>query len=110
MRKRWLVLGLLVTLLLVPAGLLTAARGLDLPGGGWVRLVAFTPYAVVLYALAVLLLLPAWIWGRGSWRAVARVAVCIGVGGVLLHAVWAAGPYVGTPSAEAADAATPHRR
>jgi endonuclease/exonuclease/phosphatase (EEP) superfamily protein YafD len=106
MRKRWLVLGLLVTLLLVPAGLLTAARALDLPGGGWVRLVAFTPFAVVLYAAAVLFLLPAWIWGRGSWRGAARVVACLALLGLLLHAFWAAAPYVGTPSA---DAATPHR-
>ena len=35
MKLRWLLLGLLVTLLLVPAGVLTAARVLDLPGGTW---------------------------------------------------------------------------
>jgi len=106
MRKRWLLLALLVTLLLVPAGLLTTARALDLPGGGWVRLVAFTPYAVVLYALAVVLLLPAWIRGRGPWRGAARTVLCVAVLGVLVHGFWSAGPYVGTPSAAAA---TPHR-
>jgi endonuclease/exonuclease/phosphatase (EEP) superfamily protein YafD len=106
MKLRWLLTGLVATLLLVPAGLLTAARSLDLPGGGWVRLVTFTPFAVALYALAVLVLLPAWVWGRGFWRSATRTVVCVGLVGVALHAFWAAAPYVGTPSA---DAGTPHR-
>ncbi len=73
MKLRWLLLGVLTTLVLVPALLLTTARLLDLPGGTWVRLVAFTPYALVLYAAALLLLLLAWWRGRGFWRGTARV-------------------------------------
>jgi endonuclease/exonuclease/phosphatase (EEP) superfamily protein YafD len=102
MKLRWLLLGVLTTLLLVPALLLTTARTLDLPGGTWVRLVAFTPYALVLYAAALLLLLVAWWRGRGFWRGTARLLVVVSVIGLLLHAFWASGPYVGTPAAEAA--------
>lgn len=101
MKLRWIALGLLVTLLLVPAGLLTAARLLDLPGGAWVRLVAFTPYALVLYAAAVLLLLLGWWRGHGFWRGTARLLVVVSLLGVALHAFWASGPYVAGPSAQA---------
>ncbi len=103
MKLRWLLLGLLVTLLLVPAGVLTAARGLDLPGGTWVRLVAFTPYAAALYLVALLLLLIAWARGRGLWRGTARLLAVVALLGVALHAYWASGPFVGTPQAEATD-------
>ena len=102
MKLRWLLLGVLTTLLLVPALLLTTARMLDLPGGTWVRLVSFTPYALVLYAVALLLLLLAWWRGRGFWRGTARLLVVVSLLGVVVHAFWASGPYVGTPSAEAA--------
>ena len=102
MKLRWLLLGLLVTLLLVPARLLTTARLLDLPGGTWVRLVAFTPYALVLYAAALLLLLLAWWRGRGSGAARRGCSSCVSLLGLLLHAFWASGPYVGAPAAEAA--------
>src|SRR6478735_12720235 len=102
MKLRWLLLGVLTTLVLVPALLLTTARALDLPGGTWVRLVAFTPYALFLYAAALLLLLLAWWRGRGFWRGTARLLVGVSVLGLLLHAFWASGPYVGTPAAEAA--------
>lgn len=106
MKLRWLLLGLLVTLLLVPAGLLSAARLLDPPGGGWVRLVSFTPYAVVLYAAALLLLLLAWLCGRGFWRGVARTLAVVALVGAAVHAVWASGPYLGTSTAAAG---TQHR-
>ena len=102
MKLRWLLLGVLTTLLLVPALLLTTARMLDLPGGTWVRLVAFTPYALPLHVGALVLLVLAWWRGRGFWRAAARLLVVVPLLGVALHAVWAAGPYVGTPGAQAA--------
>src|SRR5512141_381639 len=101
MKLRWLLLGLLVSVLLVPAALLATARLLDLPGGVWVRLVSFTPYALVLYAAAVPLLLLAWWRGRGFWRGSARLLVVVSLLGVVLHAFWASGPYVGTSAAEA---------
>ena len=106
MKVRWLLLGLLVTALLVPAFLLTGDRLLDPQGGTWVRLIAFTPYAVLLYAAALLPLLLAWWRGHGFWRGTARLLVVVSLVGMLLHAFWASGPFVGTP---AADAASPHR-
>lgn len=107
MKLRWLLLGLLVTVLLVTAGVLTAARVLDLPGGTWVRFVSFTPYALVLYVLAMLLLLPAWWRGRGFWRGTARALTVVALVGVAVHAYWAGGPFLGTESAQAATPATP---
>jgi len=101
MKLRWLLLGLVLTALLVPALLLTYARLLDPQGGTWVRVVAFTPYAVALYALALLVLLLGWWRGRGAWRAIARPLAVVALAGLLLHAFWASGPYVGTPAAEA---------
>src|SRR4051812_7241436 len=102
MRLRWLLLGLLVTFLLVPAVLLTAGRLLEPAGGTWVRLVAFTPFGVVLYAAAVLVLLLACFGHPSYWRAAARALTVVALVGVLMHAFWASGPYVGGPSAEAA--------
>ena len=95
MRLRWLLLGLLLTAVLVPAFLLTYDRLMDPQGGAWVRLLAFTPYALALYALAFLLLLLAWWRGRGFWRGAARLLVVVSLVGMLLHAFWASGPYVG---------------
>ncbi|NUR07765.1 MAG: endonuclease/exonuclease/phosphatase family protein [Nocardioidaceae bacterium] len=106
MKVRWLLLGGLVTLLLVPALLVTTARLLEPPQGPWVRLVAFTPLGVVLYAAALLLLLLAWWRGAGFWRGTARLLVVVAVVGVLVHAYWASGPYVGTSSAEAGSGGT----
>ncbi|MGZ4494979.1 MAG: hypothetical protein ACXVWU_09790, partial [Nocardioides sp.] len=63
MKLRWLLLTLLVLALLVPAGALTYARMLDPAGGAWVRVVAFTPLALGLYLVALLVLLLA------GWRA-----------------------------------------
>ncbi len=106
MKLRWLLLGLLVTVLLVAAGLLTTARLLEPPGGTWVRLVAFTPYGLGLYLLALLLLLGASLRTRGFWRGVARALALVCAIGLLVHAVWESGPFVGTSSASAATAAT----
>jgi endonuclease/exonuclease/phosphatase (EEP) superfamily protein YafD len=102
MRLRWILLGLLLTVLLVPAALLTTARAVEPTGGTWVRLEAFTPFGVALYAVALLVLLLAAWRARGAWRGAARVLVVLALVGVLVHAYWASGPYVGGPSAEAA--------
>ena len=102
MRLRWILLGLLLTVLLVPAALLTTARVLEPSGGTWVRLVAFTPFGLVLYAVAVpVLLLASW-RAHGFWRGASRVLVVVALVGVLAHGYWASGPYVGGSSAEAA--------
>ena len=91
MKLRWLLLGVLTTLVLVPALLLTTARMLDLAGrhlGAPRRLHAL---ALGLYARALLLLLVAW-WrggaGSGGGRAqdAGRRVLC---SGSALHAFWA---------------------
>jgi endonuclease/exonuclease/phosphatase (EEP) superfamily protein YafD len=95
-KLRWLLLGLVVVLLLVPAGALTVARVGQPPGGAWVRLVAFTPYAFALYAIALMLLVLAWSRGRGPWRSVAGTCTLVAVAGVVMHGFWLAPAYVGS--------------
>lgn len=95
MRLRWLLLGLLLVALLVPALMVTGARLLQPDGGRWVRLVAFTPYATVLYAAAVLLVLVAVAAGRGFWRRASGTAVIALVPLLGLHLFWVHEPYVG---------------
>lgn len=108
MKLRWLLFSLLLLVLLVPAGLISFARLSDLPGGTWVRLVAFTPLAGVLYAVALLPLLWVGLRGRRFARAVARSLSGVAVLGLLLHAYWASGPFIGSSAAEAASG--PHLR
>lgn len=95
MKLRWLLLGLVVVLLVVPAGALTVARVVQSPGGAWVRLVAFTPYALALYLVALVLLLLAWGRARGRWRPLARTLALAALAGTLLHAWWLAPAFVG---------------
>lgn len=95
MRLRWLFLGLLLVALLVPALMITGTRLLQPDGGRWVRLVAFTPYAMVLYAVALLLALVAVAGGRGFWRKASGAAVVALVPLLGLHLFWAHPPYVG---------------
>jgi endonuclease/exonuclease/phosphatase (EEP) superfamily protein YafD len=95
-KLRWLLLGLVVVLLIVPAAVLTVARVGQPPGGVWVRLVAFTPYAFVLYAAVLVLLLVAWSRGRGRWRTVASTGALVALAGVVMHGFWLAPAYVGS--------------
>jgi endonuclease/exonuclease/phosphatase (EEP) superfamily protein YafD len=101
-KLRWLVLGLVVAVLLVPAVLITLARVLDLPGGLWVRLTAFTPHAALLYLAAAVVLLLTWLRGHGGIAV--RVLAVVSVVGLGLHVYWASGPFVGS-GADAAEAA-----
>ena len=98
---------MLVALLLVPALLLSTARLLQPAGSTWVRLVAFTPYALGLYLLALVVLLVASLRTRGGWRALLRTLAAVALLGVLLHAGWASGPFVGGTPARAASSARP---
>lgn len=100
MRLRWLLVGLLTAVLLVPALLVTLARALALSGGLWVRLTAFTPHAVVLYLAAAVVLLLTWLRGHGGIAV--RVLAVVSVVGLGLHVYWASGPFVGAGAAEAA--------
>ena len=90
-----MLLGLLVTVLLVPALALTAARLVQIPGGTWVRLVSFTPYALPLYVVALLLLVIAWAVGEGAWQRVAVTLAVVSIGGAVLHGVLVAGTFLG---------------
>lgn len=95
MRLRWLLLGLVVTVLLVPAVALTVARLAQPPGGAWVRLVAFTPYALVLYGVALILLAAAWAAAQGAWRRLAATLTIVSLAGVVLHGMLLSRSFVG---------------
>ncbi|MGZ4579200.1 MAG: endonuclease/exonuclease/phosphatase family protein [Nocardioidaceae bacterium] len=99
MKIRWLLLGLVLTALLGPAVALTFDRVAQPSGGAWVRLVSFTPYAVALYGLALLVLLLVWLRSRGGWRVLARLLVVVAALGLVMHLWWAHGPYVGPAAA-----------
>ncbi len=103
MKKRWVLVGLVLVVVLAPALAMTLARIVQPSGGSWVRLVSFTPYAIVLYAVSVLLLLLAWLRGRGRWRSTARTLALVSVAGLAVHLWWASGPFFGGPTATAAD-------
>ncbi|QNN52023.1 endonuclease/exonuclease/phosphatase family protein [Nocardioides mesophilus] len=100
---RRLLLLILLVVLLVPAGMLTAARLVHPAAGAWVRLVSFTPYAVVLYAAAVVVLLVAVLVVRGAARGLAVLLLVGSVAGLALHAWWLLPSFVnGTARAQAA--------
>jgi endonuclease/exonuclease/phosphatase (EEP) superfamily protein YafD len=94
MRLRWLLVGVLTAALLVPAVLVTVARALDLSGGLWVRLTAFTPHAALLYLAAAVVLLLTWLRGHGGIAV--RVLAVVSLLGLGLHLYWASGPFVGS--------------
>ena len=84
MRAR--VLGLLaLAAVLAPAVVLTTVRLLDPWAGLWVRLEAFTPLAIVLYGVALLVLLVRFALARQWGRGVAAGAVALGLA---LHIAW----------------------
>ncbi|HZJ07619.1 MAG TPA: endonuclease/exonuclease/phosphatase family protein [Nocardioidaceae bacterium] len=95
MVTRWLVLGLGVLALTVPALMITGTRLVEPAGGQWVRLVAFTPHAIVLYLLALVLLLVALVAGRGAWRRAGGWSCVLVVPLLALHLFWVGGQYVG---------------
>jgi endonuclease/exonuclease/phosphatase (EEP) superfamily protein YafD len=101
MKFRRLLLSLVVVALLAPAVMITATRILEPTGGRWVRLVSFTPYAVVLYTLALLVLLIALATGRGLLRRASAGVSALIVPLLALHLWWASGPYVGQAAAAA---------
>ncbi|HSE71265.1 MAG TPA: endonuclease/exonuclease/phosphatase family protein [Nocardioidaceae bacterium] len=102
MKLRWPVLGLLLVALLVPAWMVTVARLAEPEGGTWVRLVSFTPFAIVPYALSCLLLVVVAVAARGRRRTTARVSLAVTSVLLGLHVFWASGPYVGQDAAQAA--------
>src|SRR5690242_18439866 len=80
--------------------LVSVARALDLPGGVWVRLEAFTPPTTLLYVAAAVVLLLLWLRGRGG--VAVRVLTVLALLGAVVHAYWSSGPFLGGSPAEAA--------
>jgi endonuclease/exonuclease/phosphatase (EEP) superfamily protein YafD len=87
MRARSVLLVTVVVLLLGPALLLTVARLVEPDGGLWVQAEAFTPLALVPYALLLGVLLVCLVRRRG--RSVPLVlATVLALGGLALHGWW----------------------
>jgi endonuclease/exonuclease/phosphatase (EEP) superfamily protein YafD len=104
-RARVVVFWVLVGLVLVPALAISAARLTEPDSRFGIALVAFTPLALVLYAVVLLLAL-ARLAVRRRWRGAALPVVLIAVGGLVLHGWWYA-PQVSGANPPAADGATP---
>lgn len=103
MKPRWVLVSVVLVLLLVPAATMTLARAVQPSGGAWVRLIAFTPYAVVLYVVALLLLLLCWAQGHGGWRALAAALTAGTLAALALHAFWLAPVLTASPATAAGD-------
>jgi endonuclease/exonuclease/phosphatase family metal-dependent hydrolase len=73
--------------LAVPALLLTTARALDTDNGSMVRIEAFTPLALPLYAVLLVLLAAGAVRQRGDRRPQVGAAV-LALAGLTLHAWW----------------------
>jgi endonuclease/exonuclease/phosphatase (EEP) superfamily protein YafD len=87
MRARSVLLAVTTILLLGPALVLTTARLIEPDGTLWVQAVAFTPVALVPYALLLGVLLVPLVRRRG--RSVPLVlAAVLAVAGLLLHGWW----------------------
>ena len=106
MRLRTVVLWLVVLVLLAPAVLLTTARALQPTGGAWLRIVSFTPLAIVAYAVVLLLLIVRVVVpGRTKrrWWLVAALAVAV----PLVAHLWWFAPQISGANPPAAEGAQP---
>ena len=88
----------LLAMLLLPAVLITSARLLDPRDGMFQRLVSFTPFALVPYGVALLVLVPLMIRGGGVSRTLARVVGAGALVGLLVHTAWLTPALVGSPA------------
>lgn len=86
---------------IVPAMMITTVRILGPVDGRWIRLVAFTPFAVPLYALGVLFLLLGLAAGQGFWRRASGILCLLILPLLAVHLWWASGSYLGQPIAAA---------
>lgn len=104
MRARVLVFWAVVLVVLLPAAALTFGRLVEPDGGFWIRLAAFTPLAIVLYAAAVLLL-GLCLVVRRRWRSVTGALAGAALAGLVLHLWWFAPQLTGAnpPAAEGAE-------
>ena len=105
MRARVVVLWVVVGLVLLPALVITLARLLDSDRRIVITLVAFTPWALPLYAVVVLLALGRLVVRR-RWRGAALPIALVAVAGLVLHGWWYA-PQLTGANPPAADGATP---
>ncbi|WP_155993253.1 endonuclease/exonuclease/phosphatase family protein [Nocardioides sp. URHA0020] len=87
MRARVVVFWSVVAVCLVPALLLTFTRLVEPRGGFWIKVEAFTPLGLALYAVA-LVLVAARILLRRRWRTAALPVALLAVAGLVLHAWW----------------------
>ncbi|MGH3362208.1 MAG: endonuclease/exonuclease/phosphatase family protein [Nocardioides sp.] len=83
MRVRSVILWLVGAMLVVPALLLTLTRAFEPDGARWVQLEAFTPLALVLYALLVLLVV---VFRRH--QAATIVVTAVALSGLGFHVWW----------------------
>ncbi|GAA4691772.1 endonuclease/exonuclease/phosphatase family protein [Nocardioides conyzicola] len=105
MRARMVAFWVVVALALLPALAITAARLTEPDLRVAVELVAFTPLALPLYAVALLLAL-ARLAVRRRWRTAALPLALVALAGLLLHGWWYA-PQVTGANPPAAAGATP---
>ena len=105
MRARVVVFWVVVGLVLLPALAITAARLTEPDSRAGIALVAFTPLALVLYAVVLLLALVR-LAVRRRWRGAAIPVVLVAVAGLVLHGWWYA-PQVSGANPPASDGATP---
>ncbi len=100
--------GLVVALLLGPAIALTVVRWLQPEAGRAVRMISFTPLAIPVYAVAMLLLVAALVVAVRHRRSRVLVAVpaLVAAAGLVVHLVWYSPQLLGENPAAAADGAT----
>ena len=79
---------LIVLVLLATALILTTGRLLEPSGTQWVRAQAFTPYAMPLYALLVVIALLGLLRSRGLRRVLAGSIALVSVAGLGAHVAW----------------------
>lgn len=103
MRARALIFWAIVALLLVPAVALTFARVVEPDTGFWIQLGAFTPFGLLLYAAAAVLLAVRLLVRRQvrSWVTVVAVVALLGL---VAHAWWFAPQLTGANPPPAAGA------
>lgn len=87
MRARAVVFWLVVAVLLLPALLLTVTRLVEPRATWWVRVEAFTPLALGLYAAVLLLALVA-VLVRRRWRSWPTALAALALAGLVLHGWW----------------------
>ena len=94
-----------VLVLLVPAVLLSVDRLVEPDRGFWIRLEAFTPWAMVLYA-GVLLLVLLRLLAIRRWRSAATAVALVAAAGLAVHLWWFSPQVTGSNPPPAAGAET----